>query len=84
MRPPQLAFKNRNTLKDQSGCYYCLKTFETKQIKEWTDQGETALCPFCSVDSVVPETNPEILKQWYAEWFEKTRPPTNFAQLSAK
>jgi hypothetical protein len=39
------------------GCFYCLKTFKPQEIIEWTDEdnpkGETALCPFCEIDSVI-------------------------------
>ncbi|HLK28653.1 MAG TPA: hypothetical protein VKT28_08730 [Puia sp.] len=39
------------------GCFYCLKNFAPQQITEWVEEGdnrhETALCPFCSIDSVI-------------------------------
>jgi len=36
------------------GCYYCLKTFLGREIKEWVDGEKTPLCPKCGIDSVVP------------------------------
>src|SRR5262245_35069182 len=27
------------------GCFYCLSTFAPSEIAEWTDDGDTALCP---------------------------------------
>lgn len=52
----KFSFKNKNTLlaSQKAGCYYCMNTFDTKDIKEWVDNGETAVCPHCNVDSVVP------------------------------
>ena len=39
------------------GCFYCLKNFSPSQITEWCDEvdgvGQTALCPFCGIDSVI-------------------------------
>jgi hypothetical protein len=59
------------------GCYYCLRTYSPKEIREWVDGQETALCPKCGIDSVVPYessdgTDAEFalkLKQWNKESF---------------
>jgi len=51
------AIRHKDLL-DQSprcGCYYCKKVYETKEIKEWTDKGQTAICPHCGIDAVLPE-----------------------------
>jgi hypothetical protein len=48
------------------GCYYCLKIFRFEEIKEYTDNGLTAICPHCGIDSVIldapgtPVTNAEL------------------------
>ena len=41
------------------GCFSCLKIFNSNEIKEWIKDknGDTALCPYCMVDSIVPESN---------------------------
>ena len=39
------------------GCFHCLALFDPKEIKEWTDDQDTAVCPFCYVDAVLPETD---------------------------
>jgi NAD-dependent SIR2 family protein deacetylase len=50
------------------GCYYCLKIFLFKEIKEYTDNGLTPLCPYCGIDSVrldapgTPVTDEELKK----------------------
>jgi hypothetical protein len=35
------------------GCFYCLSTFPPSAISEWIDDGQTAMCPNCPVDSVL-------------------------------
>jgi len=50
------SFKNRKLLDARNGicgCYYCCKTFQFCNITQWVDNGETALCPKCRIDSVV-------------------------------
>jgi len=59
------------------GCFYCVKVFSPKEtpIKEWIDYQRTALCPFCSIDSVVSSADIEkvtevgFLKLMEAKWF---------------
>jgi hypothetical protein len=38
---------------DLCGCFYCLEVFPASKIRDWTDDGDTALCPNCGVDSVI-------------------------------
>jgi hypothetical protein len=38
---------------DTCGCFYCKKIFYSGDITEWTDEGQTAICPHCGVDSVI-------------------------------
>ena len=35
------------------GCFYCFNMFLPCEIKEWTDNGTTALCPNCRIDAVI-------------------------------
>jgi len=35
------------------GCYYCCQTLEYSEIQEWIDHKQTALCPYCGIDSVI-------------------------------
>jgi hypothetical protein len=57
------------------GCFHCLRRFSPYKIKEWIDDGETALCPFCGMDAVLPkgrETDANLSKlgpmrdHWFA------------------
>lgn len=66
-----MAMKNKERIKDSDnlGCYYCQKTFSYREIKEWTDNTTTALCPYCNVDAVVENFTTTELKQAYEYWF---------------
>lgn len=68
---PIQSMKNRKILEqhDQCGCYSCLKVFETKLIQSWTDQNQTALCPFCHIDAIVSNPDIEYLKKAKEYWF---------------
>lgn len=48
--------KNKEYLKkyNECVCIYCGKKFRFMDITDWIDDGLTALCPFCSIDSVIP------------------------------
>ncbi|MBR6800918.1 MAG: cytoplasmic protein [Eubacteriaceae bacterium] len=56
------------------GCFYCLKIFSSQMITRWIDNGNTALCPFCGIDSVIGESSgvpitKEFLRKMSEEWF---------------
>jgi hypothetical protein len=38
----------------QCGCYHCLAVFKAGEIGDWIDLDETAVCPRCGVDAVLP------------------------------
>jgi len=50
-----LSFKNCAAIeKAGSGvCFHCLNGFRFERIVTWTDDGTTAICPICGVDSVL-------------------------------
>ncbi|HEU4452471.1 MAG TPA: cytoplasmic protein [Longimicrobium sp.] len=56
------------------GCFYCRRTYPPSEIQEWTDGGETALCPRCGIDAVIgsasgwPITR-ELLTRMKSFWF---------------
>ena len=61
---------------DLCGCFYCEATFRPEEIRQYTDRAQTALCPRCSIDSVIPSASgyaltPQFLsameKYWFAE-----------------
>ena len=57
------------------GCFYCLEIFEPHQITEWlTDSKNTAICPYCGIDSVIGEYSgfpitKEFLSEMRDYWF---------------
>ena len=61
---------------NKCGCFFCNKIFDSKLISEpYINDigGETAICPFCGVDSVLPdskiELSEELLEDMYHVWF---------------
>jgi uncharacterized paraquat-inducible protein A len=57
------------------GCFYCRKSGAVSEIENWVDDGETALCPRCGIDSVIgsasglPVTNGLFLGAMKRRWF---------------
>lgn len=51
--------KHRAELKKDKvcGCFYCLEIFHPNQIQEWWDDDDTAVCPYCGIDSVIGESS---------------------------
>lgn len=60
---------------ENCGCFHCLSIFSPLEIVDWTDNESTALCPFCSIDSVIgsasnfPMTK-EFLRKMNRHWFQ--------------
>lgn len=72
------------------GCYACLSTFTPNDITLWCDVdesgiGQTAVCPFCHVDAVIPsacgiELSPNQLLAFQRTWFpSRVEPDTDNA-----
>lgn len=53
---------NKSSLESSklAGCYCCVKTFDAKEISNYTDKSTTALCPFCSCDCVIGDSVTKI------------------------
>lgn len=64
---------------ERVGCFSCCRIFAPSKIKEWVmsdaDDVELteAICPFCSVDSILPgssvELSYELLQAMERRWF---------------
>jgi hypothetical protein len=39
------------------GCFHCERIFRANSIVDWTDNGQTALCPSCGIDSVLGDAS---------------------------
>lgn len=67
---------NRDILakEDYCSCFSCVGIYPTRDITKWTDENQTALCPRCGVDSVLPGIYqaPE-LQRFNQHWFGRTR-----------
>lgn len=70
--------RNREALQrvGRCGCFYCLAIFDPEEIGEWIEDegGDTALCPRCEIDSVLPESGEypltkDFLRRMYDYWF---------------
>ena len=68
------SFRNRAAVVSSGcGCYFCTRAFHGGEVEEWVDDGETALCPFCGIDAVLPGvTDAAALAAGLERWF--TRP----------
>lgn len=75
-----LTFENKEILtkSNKCGCIYCLEIFSFKELDQdliWIDNENTALCPYCMVDVVIPESEAypltkEFLQKAHDYWFE--------------
>jgi hypothetical protein len=52
---PLITERQQGIRNSKCGCFYCLETFDGAEIRQWTDEGITALCPRCGIDSVLSE-----------------------------
>ena len=75
---PTLAFKNRHIVEysTNAGCMYCQKIYPITEIKSYTDNQKTCLCPYCNVDAVIGdksgyEINEKSLSNANKYWFQK-------------
>lgn len=67
-----MAWKNKSKIKEGMicSCYYCLSKYDGSEIAEYVDNEQTAVCPKCSIDSVIPEdVDEEILMEINKRWF---------------
>ena len=61
-------------LSDRCGCFHCLQMFDPKEVDDWVDNGTTARCPKCGMDSVIYSTpeytvTGELLAEMRVVWF---------------
>jgi hypothetical protein len=75
---PTLAMNNRKLVEQsvKAGCFHCLKIFNVSEIKNYTDNEKTIICPLCGIDSIVGdmcgfELSEEILQKAHQFWYKK-------------
>lgn len=59
---------------DSCYCFHCKSSFKATDIVSYTDNGQTALCPKCHVDTIIPdsinhEVNESIIEEMNKYWF---------------
>lgn len=45
------------------GCFHCLLIYKALEVKEFVDSNDTAVCPYCSVDAVLPDSKVKLNTQ---------------------
>ena len=67
--------RNRREIEQSSqcGCFSCKRTFLSSEVVDYTDEGETALCPYCGVDAVIGDASgfqlsEEFLRSMHKRW----------------
>lgn len=76
---PIHAMKNKKFIDESEmcGCYNCMQTFSKNDIEQWTDNGQTAICPHCSVDTVLAQSymnlDKENLQRIHNYWFKNDK-----------
>ena len=72
-----LCSRNKDILRisERCGCFYCLNIFSFDKITRWIDsEKNTAICPYCGIDSVIPqsdlyELDKGFLGEMHQYWF---------------
>lgn len=59
---------------ERCSCIYCLRVFDSIEVTEWIRERnakDTAVCPYCSIDAIIPgEHDSSVLKEMYFHWFK--------------
>lgn len=55
-------------------CFYCKNVMDSSEINRYLDEEETALCPKCGIDSIIPDGIDEnidkgIIEEMHDYWF---------------
>ena len=71
----RMSIQNRKAVESSEvcGCFCCITEFPSVDVNEWTDDDQTAICPACDIDSVLPgcivTINEKLLEQMCERWF---------------
>lgn len=73
----KISANNKKAVKksNKCGCYYCCTIFSAKDVTLFVDDEESATCPECGIDAVipdadVPELNSKMLEEMNKRWFD--------------
>jgi uncharacterized paraquat-inducible protein A len=58
------------------GCFYCQSIFQANEIRDWVNDGQSALCPRCGINSVIGDASgfplsPVFLAKMNQRWFQR-------------
>ena len=57
----------------EARCFYCFASILFSDIRHWVDAGQTAICPKCGIDALLPGTHSNaFLTVMYHYWFVQT------------
>lgn len=64
---------NRGEIEQSSlcGCFSCNRLYLSSEVEDYTDKGETALCPYCAVDSVIGDASGFQLSEGFLQSMHK-------------
>lgn len=64
------AADNRADIEGSAGCacFHCVSWFPAGNIEKWIDHGETAMCPNCGIDAVIPDKSGWLRQGEKGEW----------------
>lgn len=59
---------------EYAACYFCMEIYPAKEVIDFLATEDTALCPRCGIDSVLPDQSPyeltkENLLELHKFWF---------------
>ncbi len=67
---------NKTSLKESGigRCFFCLHYSWYENIIEWADENQTAICPVCDIDSILPKhkapiENMQFMFEMQSFWF---------------
>lgn len=72
------SFKSKSILDTSKcvGCFHCMTQFDASEITSYIENGETAECPFCDIDAVMPlapfnnqQDRTDVLQQMHDYFF---------------
>ncbi|KAB2399835.1 cytoplasmic protein [Bacillus cereus] len=60
-------FRDRKPLEKDNicGCFYYLKIIYSAGIREWWGDDDTAVCPYCGIDSIIIEVLVLKSQRWF-------------------
>ena len=69
---------------DQCGCFHCREIFPPERTLDWTDGGDSGLCPYCGIDAVIGSAagfpiTPAFLREMQLYWFRDRPWPSRAA-----